>query len=403
MTKGNRLSTMDMHPVTSSRHTANPRDGTCLVVTEGTSTMPSLWPIAGAFGYESPSWVIEPGGGDWGAALDEELCRQPVALVLAEWPTDPRRLDALLDRLARLNASSVIVRSPERFASASQVTVCTNGGLHTVRRLWMADALAAFAGVPVRMAQVVAAGGDPEGATEVAKRTLTAHAHVCHVPADIRIVAARDVVQGLAGTVGADDVLVMGAPSHWRMAGRFGGTIPQRLAGSLTNPVAMLVAPLPARLDLADVLWESHILIDQPSGTSEDVIARLLDCLIATGQLPGDQRQELLATILAREAEMTTAVGGAVAMPHLAIPGFLGVTMAVAAIPDGVDFQAPDGLPVRLVCLFVTAAERYDYYLPVLARLAEWLLLPALREELVHCRSAAEARRLLTAPDLNPQ
>ena len=81
----------------------------------------------------------------------------------------------------------------------------------------------------------------------------------------------------------------------------------------------------------------------------------------------------LLQRLLEREALGTTALGSGVAIPHCKIAGLSRVLVAVATVPDGVDFEAEDGEPVRLVFLVVSPANAPADHLRSLAAISRWL------------------------------
>lgn len=87
--------------------------------------------------------------------------------------------------------------------------------------------------------------------------------------------------------------------------------------------------------------------------TKRDALAAILDRLVTIRAFPGDSKPDVLAALLKREELGSTAIGGG-AVPHAIIPEFHRVVGAVATFPEGVDFGAPDGQPVRRVCLVLS-------------------------------------------------
>ena len=67
--------------------------------------------------------------------------------------------------------------------------------------------------------------------------------------------------------------------------------------------------------------------------------------------------ETVFQSVLAREAESSTAIGDGLAVPHGRTDVLAGIRMA-AGIAEGLeDYQAPDGAPVR-VCVLVVTPER---------------------------------------------
>jgi mannitol/fructose-specific phosphotransferase system IIA component (Ntr-type) len=102
--------------------------------------------------------------------------------------------------------------------------------------------------------------------------------------------------------------------------------------------------------------------IDRPQ-----VIAALVDRICAAG---GPDLDGFLAAINHRELVATTAIGGGVAVPHARILGLRRCRMAIAAIPSGASWDAPDGKPVHLAVMLAVREEDHAEHLRLLAALA---------------------------------
>ena len=150
------------------------------------------------------------------------------------------------------------------------------------------------------------------------------------------------------------------------------------------------------RPHLVDFLEEENIVIGFRSLDMEDAIGRLTDLLISSHQLQGIDRETFRRSVLDREAQVSTCIGGGLAVPHGELPeGFpmLGV-MALSRI--GLPFETPDNVPIHCVVLLATPAGEHDRHLQVLAALARTFGGdPALQEQLFNARSPAHAYEIL--------
>lgn len=124
------------------------------------------------------------------------------------------------------------------------------------------------------------------------------------------------------------------------------------------------------RLRLIDFVQEEHILTDFRAPTKEIAIARLVDLLLRTHALVGVDRDALLESVLDREAQGSTCLGGGLAVPHGILPEGEPMVGFMALSRDGLDFDAPDGRPVHCMVLLATAPDEGDRHLQVLAALA---------------------------------
>lgn len=106
----------------------------------------------------------------------------------------------------------------------------------------------------------------------------------------------------------------------------------------------------------------------------------------------------LFEALWEREELQSTGVGCGVAIPHCKVRGLKKVVMAVATCSENVDFDAPDGEPVRLIFLLLSPAKSAVVHLKSLASLSSWLRdRPALAQELVDKPAEAIFRTLVPA------
>ncbi len=78
----------------------------------------------------------------------------------------------------------------------------------------------------------------------------------------------------------------------------------------------------------------------------------------------------LVAEVMRREHEGSTAVGGGLVIPHARFDQVSKVRIAVATLAEPLDLAAADGLPVDIVILLVGPMADPRQMLRVLARLA---------------------------------
>jgi len=93
---------------------------------------------------------------------------------------------------------------------------------------------------------------------------------------------------------------------------------------------------------------------------------------------------------LARERLMGSGIGGGIAVPHARLSTIDTPTVAIGRVPGGVDFDAPDEQPARLVILLITPASQPEYQLRLLASVAQTAQSPETVERLVEAESWTE-------------
>ena len=77
--------------------------------------------------------------------------------------------------------------------------------------------------------------------------------------------------------------------------------------------------------------------------------------------------------ILKREEMGTTAIGMEIAIPHAKSTAVKAPALSAVTVPDGVDYDSPDGAPCKLIFM-IAATTDGDVHLEVLARLMQMLM-----------------------------
>lgn len=150
------------------------------------------------------------------------------------------------------------------------------------------------------------------------------------------------------------------------------------------------------RLRLIDFLQEENIVTDFGPESKEQAILQLTDRLIRSHGLHDVDKEALIESILARENQGSTCLGGGLAVPHGILPEGYPMAGVMALSREGLDFDTPDGQPVHCMVLLGTSPEERDRHLQVLATLAKTIGMGLeLQEMLFDAKSAAHAYEIL--------
>lgn len=104
----------------------------------------------------------------------------------------------------------------------------------------------------------------------------------------------------------------------------------------------------------------------------------------------------LLEAVSAREALMGTGTGQQIAIPHARLGTLRRPLLVFGRSRGGIEWNAPDGRPVRLVFLLLTPEREEGLQLQILAALAQAMLRPEARQALAEAESEDAARRALS-------
>ncbi len=99
--------------------------------------------------------------------------------------------------------------------------------------------------------------------------------------------------------------------------------------------------------------------------------------------------------ILERERVSNTALGHDVAIPHARTDQCSEIVVAVGRSAEGIDFEAKDGQPVKLIFLIGTPKAMVTDYLRVVGNLARLLRQDDLRQQLLEAKDPATFIKIL--------
>ncbi len=141
-------------------------------------------------------------------------------------------------------------------------------------------------------------------------------------------------------------------------------------------------------MKLASLLSPDQIVLDMRSEEHMPAIFELVDHLIENGKLPSVLREEVVASLEAREEQVSTGIGYGVAIPHAFSENLNTVAAVFGRSVKGIDFEALDNSPVHFVVLFIVPKKDYHLHLQTLAAIAKMFTNCEIRRQL----SEAESR-----------
>ena len=126
-------------------------------------------------------------------------------------------------------------------------------------------------------------------------------------------------------------------------------------------------------MDLGDILSKPQILPDLHATNRWEAIDELIDNLVVTGKLQSGDRDAVTAAVKKRETSMSTGIGFGIGIPHASTDLIYEVVGALGRSVKGVNFDALDNQPVKLVMLFLVPQGQFQKHLHTLANIAKLL------------------------------
>lgn len=155
---------------------------------------------------------------------------------------------------------------------------------------------------------------------------------------------------------------------------------------------------------LVEFLQEEFIRTNIEAEDKWEVIRQLCEFLIRTHRVEHIHPDKLFKSVMEREKIESTAIGKGAAIPHGIVQEGPSIQGVLGICPEGVEWEAPDGRPVRIVMLIVTPQDHRTQHLQVLAGLAAMISDEVIRSKLVTARDANEVWEIIESeetPDYN--
>lgn len=111
---------------------------------------------------------------------------------------------------------------------------------------------------------------------------------------------------------------------------------------------------------LLDALQEGR-LIELPDNNKEDALQFLAHILEAIPSIP--KGTDVVGPAMARETSTNTALGKGWACLHVRVPFEEDLMCVVGWSPAGIDYGAPDGIPVSIIVMYLVPENQRNHYI----------------------------------------
>lgn len=209
-----------------------------------------------------------------------------------------------------------------------------------------------------------------------------------------------DIAIGLTVLLASDNIIPEEV-TYFISAIVLGGITLNELLGPLCTKAALIKTGEAGkdRQRLVEFLSEEFVMMDLKALDKWDAIRQMTDFLMRTHRVEHLSFQELYESVVEREKTMSTALGSSVALPHGHIEEGPSIQGVLAICPDGVDFDAPDGKPAKLLMLIVTPADHQTMHLKVLASLSAMVRDERIRTRLISAISPEDAIEIIESKE----
>jgi fructose-specific phosphotransferase system IIA component len=151
-------------------------------------------------------------------------------------------------------------------------------------------------------------------------------------------------------------------------------------------------------MNLGDILNEDQIVTDLQSANRWEAIDELISLLVTRGKIKPENREQIAAVVKKRENSMSTGIGFGIGIPHASTDLIYDVIGAFGRSRKGIQFDALDNQPVKLVMLFLVPQGQFQKHLHTLANIAKLLHNKDFRAALENAPDAAAMMRIIKNP-----
>ena len=126
-------------------------------------------------------------------------------------------------------------------------------------------------------------------------------------------------------------------------------------------------------MNLGDILSPPQIISDMQASNRWEAIDELIGNLVSTGKIRTENRDQIASVVKKRETSMSTGIGFGIGIPHASTDLIEEVVGSFGRSRTGINFDALDNQPVKLVMLFLVPQGQFQKHLHTLANIAKLL------------------------------
>lgn len=122
---------------------------------------------------------------------------------------------------------------------------------------------------------------------------------------------------------------------------------------------------------LSENLNPLNILVHAEAKTRWDIIKEMVSLAVRNSLIPSAAEADITQALIDREKSMSTGIGKGVAIPHCTIANVDEVVVLMATNEKGINFDAIDSLPVKIVIMLLVPKSKLTQHIKTLANIAK--------------------------------
>ncbi len=155
----------------------------------------------------------------------------------------------------------------------------------------------------------------------------------------------------------------------------------------ISGPAMQKILRQKTKRTLVDLLSDRHILMQPAARTVSRIIHEMASRAAEITDLP---ENELFDAVLQRERIMHTGLPNGLAVPHARLQKLNKPCLIIARSLEGIDFDAPDGTPAKIICMILTPTAQPETQIEILSQVATLLNKTDIQQKLLAIKTSTE-------------
>lgn len=153
---------------------------------------------------------------------------------------------------------------------------------------------------------------------------------------------------------------------------------------------------------LSDFLVKKATIASLEARDAKKALEEIISALVKADRLDESAARTAVKTLLAREKQGSTGIGGGCAIPHGAIEGIDGLVMLIGRSENGIDFECVTGEKIKVFVLVVYPPQQDQARRAVLGRVLHLCRTTNWLKFLKAAKTAREINDLVSEYDNEP-
>lgn len=136
-------------------------------------------------------------------------------------------------------------------------------------------------------------------------------------------------------------------------------------------------------MDIFDCLIDECIQVGSSASNKKELLAEIAKLAKKSSLLESLPESAILQALTDREDTGTTGFENGLAIPHCRLKEVSEFVVGLIIVPEGIDFEAYDGKPTKIVFFIIAPEKDRDLHIRILSTISRTLATEAVRDELI--------------------